>query len=220
MPPSPLSSTPLFILAFATLLGAPLVGALLAWGLRRVPALVRRALLLALALPTGAMGLGLATGWVWRDLPVQALWLAGAWLGYAVLALSSFALQPRRWGLGLGALLTMPLVGGAVMGSVGALVTVLYVGNAVPVRDERLADGRHCVVTPYGDAGSVDRGWAISWREPLAAWPALERVERRVWLTVEADGKPLQQPPANACRMAPTTPTPTAAQAAPPTPGH
>ncbi len=65
------------------------------------------------------------------------------------------------------------------IGLLGALATVLMVGDTVPVFSLRAPSGRTCSVTSHGNATTEIGGYVVAISEPLALAPFLEKVVKR-----------------------------------------
>ncbi|WP_158289086.1 hypothetical protein [Rubrivivax albus] len=170
-----------FVVAFAAILGTPVIAPLASWWLNRQPAALRvrrlRDLCTGLCLFFVALLLGISTPWF----ELNALLCGIAYITTGVLAVSAFRVRPRLVGIALGSIGVLVLILSMLLGTVGALAVGLIVGDAAPIYTASLPLNRRCFVKSFGNVTTTSGGYdvTIKYVPPFFPLVALWRADRR-----------------------------------------
>ena len=169
---------PLCALAWLALMGGPVLTAAVAVrGAQTTHAPSVPIVLASMAL--------LATVAVPATLHVQLAWppanwlaVAAGWTAWCVLVGLLYAIRPRSVGIGVGALASLSVLPGLLLGTIGILGLMFIVGDYArpPLASRTLSPGIDCIVTGWGSAFSDD-GHDI---DIYRYWRWLPAIRRRV----------------------------------------
>lgn len=84
-----------------------------------------------------------------------------SYLCFGFLAFSTFRIRPKVLGIVLGSLCSIPLIGGVLLGTVGALLVMFIVGDSIPIYEGHLENNIKCQVTSFGNATSSKNGYDV-----------------------------------------------------------
>lgn len=103
-----------------------------------------------------------------------------AYFCFGLLALAAFHIKPKLLGIIVGTVCSLPLFGGALLGTIGFLVLLFIIGDAAPVYKTELENGATCRVTTFGNATTSVGGRDVYISRPLL--PGIEKdiIHKRV----------------------------------------
>lgn len=168
------STTVAFLACFTALLGTPVLAPVGAWLLARQQSSVQRRALQLLLASLGCVAAALSFGVATSLYEANAVLLGLAYLAFGVVAISAFRLRPRLVGFSLGALASLVLLAGLLLGTGGALGVAFVIGDTVPIYSGFAELNLKCYVTSFGNATTSTNGYDVVLKRQIRLAPGFE----------------------------------------------
>lgn len=179
---------------FLALLGTPILAPALSWEISKKSKHAQRRVFVALTTFMAVVIFAKVLGVSFHSYEANVAAVSLAFIFYGAIAFSFFRLRPRALGIPLGCIASLPVVGGLLSGTVGALGVLFIVGDSVPIHTGPVKGGElSCYVTSFGNATTAYGGYEVVLAKPL---PALSFIEYKVKKQTFNDPS---FPPADAC---------------------
>lgn len=167
-----------FIVVLASLLGSPIMAAVLSWRLSRNSVNIQRKVFFTLASYVSFVIFVTVLGLSIRSYKANLVLHGFTYLCFCVLALSAFRLKPRVLGVSLGILGSLPLMVGLLLGTVGILGIAFIIGDSIPIYAGSNKDTT-CYVNSFGNATTKDGGYDVTIKKQLPVITFIERTIQR-----------------------------------------
>jgi hypothetical protein len=166
----------LFNLARGTLLIAPLLGLLVAWGVRKVPAKRLRYLYATIAIPLLVATVVAISPWSFRGTVIDAWLVAADYLAYCIgTVVATLRMGFGPWRNAARVVATAPIAIGYLLGTVGYLGLAFGVGDFEPTSIETLSPGLSYRTYDFGNATTRYGGTIVEVYAQPRAVPFIER---------------------------------------------
>lgn len=166
-----------FFSAWATLLGTPVLSVVCSRNMTDwQPTIQRRAFRWLVGTVAGVVAaavLGISTSFFEVNVIVACI----AYAAFGILAVSMFRVRPRLVGVAAGMFLSVPLLLGLLLGTVGFLGLGFIMGDVPPIYIGQTGSQARCYVYSFGNATTAEGGYDVTLTRSM---PLVRFVERSV----------------------------------------